>query len=281
MIWSRGRIISDDALQISVLDRTLEHGLGLFETLRTWNGHPTLLERHLERIARSARELGLSLDPADLPNARAARELIEANREALPPGVDVRLRITLSGGRSNSAVPGGSVVWMSAASLPLALRSSGASITLACQVSEDDPLARHKTLNYWRKRLAQEQAVTCGSDDALCLTASGLICETTRANIFLVAKGRLHTPGNNGPLLPGVMRALVIEHAKRIGIDVVLEPLPRHCIATADEAFLTNSVRGMLPIATLMDRELPSPGPMTKRLWDEILPWLQSGGSTP
>ena len=43
MIWVRGQIVPDDGLSISVLDRTFEHGLGLFETLRTWNGQPTLL----------------------------------------------------------------------------------------------------------------------------------------------------------------------------------------------------------------------------------------------
>ena len=129
MIWHRGEIIPDDNLRISVLDRTFEHGLGLFETFRTWNGHPTLLERHLERIARSARELGLSLDPPICRMPGPCASLIEANREALPPGLDVRLRITLSGGHSDPATPGGSVVWMSAGPLPPALRASGAVIT--------------------------------------------------------------------------------------------------------------------------------------------------------
>ena len=43
MIWVKGRLVPDEELRISVLDRTFEHGLGLFETFRTWNGHPTLL----------------------------------------------------------------------------------------------------------------------------------------------------------------------------------------------------------------------------------------------
>ena len=74
------------------------------------------------------------------------------------------------------------------------------------QVAADDPLARHKTLNYWRKRIAQAQAKQAGSDDVLGLTADGLICETCRANVFLVEGRRLITPGLDGPLLPGVMR---------------------------------------------------------------------------
>ena len=50
---------------------------------------------------------------------------------------------------------------------------------------------------------------------------------------------------------------------------------------TAGEAFLTSSVRGMLPIARLLNSDLPSPGPVTRQLWNDILPWLESGGTTP
>jgi branched-chain amino acid aminotransferase len=280
LIWHSGEIMPDDSLRISVLDRTFEHGLGIFETLRTWNGHPTLLERHLDRMKRSARELGLSVDPSHLPDAPAADKLIKANQASLTSGHDVRLRITVSGGSSDPA-RWQCVAWMSVSALPPQLRESGAFITHEATVIEDDPLARHKTLNYWRKRLGQERAAACGSDDALYLTPAGLICETSRANIFLIEGGRLHTPSADGPLLPGVMRTVVIEHAQRMGLGVVLEPLPRERIATADEAFLTNSVRGMLPIARLPNRQLPAPGPVTRQLWAEIVPWLETGGTTP
>ena len=66
MIWTGGEIIPDEALRVSVLDRTFEHGLGLFETFRTWNGHATLLGRHRERMCRSAAALGLRLSSARL-----------------------------------------------------------------------------------------------------------------------------------------------------------------------------------------------------------------------
>src|SRR5271166_3903504 len=98
MIWAWGELVADDALMVSALDRTFEHGLGLFETFRTWNGHPTLLDRHLERMERSAGELGLALDPKQLPDARAVEELIAASTSSLAAGDDARLRLTLSGG---------------------------------------------------------------------------------------------------------------------------------------------------------------------------------------
>ncbi len=93
LIWVHGEIVPDDALRISVMDRTFEHGLGLFETFRTWNGHATLLDRHLERLLRSARELGLPLESSQLPDSAAVFELIERQ----PSLADARAKTSGSG----------------------------------------------------------------------------------------------------------------------------------------------------------------------------------------
>jgi branched-subunit amino acid aminotransferase/4-amino-4-deoxychorismate lyase len=278
VIWSNGVIVPDDALQISVLDRTFEHGLGLFETLRTWNGHPTLLSLHVERMERSARELCLTVDPAQFPDAAAVCHLIEANHASLTQGKDVRLRLTLSGG-CVTTVASRSTVWMTAGPLP-PTRESGAIITQTCQVVDDDCLARHKTLNYWRMRIARTSGAANRSDDVICLTPGGFICETCRANIFLIEAGRVYTPGLGGPLLPGIMRAVVLARARHLGLEAVECLLPLDRIGTADEAFLTSSLRGILPITRLLDRELPSPGPVTRQLWSDVLYWLEAGGKS-
>ena len=111
MIWVRGQIVPDDALTISVLDRTFEHGLGLFETLRTWNGYATLLPRHLDRLTRSAATLGLPLDLSALPDARDIQDLLQADGGT----GDAVVRITLSGGLSPTH---GSTLWMRSFPLP-------------------------------------------------------------------------------------------------------------------------------------------------------------------
>jgi branched-chain amino acid aminotransferase len=276
LIWVHGEIVPDDALRISVLDRTFEHGLGLFETFRTWNGHPTLLNRHLERLVRSTRELGLPLESSQLPNSAAVFELIEANQVSLSPGQDVRLRLTLSGGILTTSVSS-SVLWMTASPLPPSTLDPGAVITHSIQVKADDPLARHKTLNYWRMRLAHAQALENRADDVICLTPHGHLCEASRANVFLVEGGHVSTPGLDGPLLPGIMRRVVLERARQIGIEIEEGSLPVGRLFSADEAFLTSSLRGILPIARLMEHELPAPGPLTRQLRDELLVWLESG----
>jgi branched-subunit amino acid aminotransferase/4-amino-4-deoxychorismate lyase len=278
MLWVRGEVVSDDALSVRVQDRTFEHGIGLFETLRTWNGHPTLLKRHLERLRNSARELGLPLDSAQLPDAEAVAKLIGASSDILPSKLDARLRITLSGGLPTDP-PSGSVVWMSASPLPARMSQAGMIIRQAIEVPADDPLARHKTLNYWRKRIAYDRALEGEADEVLCVTHDRLVCESSRANIFFVRQSRLSTPHAEGTLLPGVMRQVVLERARSMGMDVTEEAFPIEHIATADEAFLTNSMRGIIPIARLMDARFPAPGPVTRELWSNTLNWLGSGGS--
>lgn len=281
MIWYRGEIVSDDALRLSVRDRSFEHGLGLFETLRTWKGCPTLLPYHRQRMLHSASELALAVDPSQFPDRHAVAALLRAAEcsQELDPSADYRLRITLSGGLGPAHAAG--EIWMSAGPLPSPLPGSGAVIKQTLEVSAQDPLARHKTLNYWRKRIAYDRALADGSDEALCITPSGLLCEGTRSNLFLVFGRRIRTPGTDGPLLPGIMRRLVLEVAARLGLETAEAPLALQDIATADEAFLTSSVRGVAPVGVLIKSQFSAPGPITRQIWEAILAWLESGGTTP
>ncbi len=281
LVWSNGEIIPPEAVSIDVLDETFQHGLGLFETFRTWKGYPTLFPHHRERMRCSARELGLGLlRSSQWPDRLAVHKLIAEHIQHAPEPVEaVRIRITLSGGRftPNLDLRSG-VLWMSVGTLSAPTTNRAAVIKRCIQVTADDPLARHKTLNYWRKRIAWNQALAEGADEVLCVTPDQFVCEGTRTNIFLVDGKRLVTPSTDGPLLPGIMRRVVLDHARRLGFEVTECLVPMDALSTADEAFLTNSVQGMLPISRLFDRVLPAPGPVTERLWSEILPWLESGG---
>ena len=166
MIWVGGRIVPDDSWRSASPTATFEHGLGLFETLRTWNGHPTLLDRHLARLRRSAEELGIPLDPADLPDAGAVAASVAGERVgggrpaadhadrgrvgvagARPSGCDrapLRRRCDDGGSRPRASAPG----WSSA--------------TI--------PWRGTRRLNYWSRRLAFEEAGRQGSTRS-CLDA--------------------------------------------------------------------------------------------------------------
>lgn len=275
MIWVRGEVVPDDALRISVLDRTFEHGLGLFETLRTWNGHATLLDRHLSRMRRSASELKLPLDPEDLPDAEAVAALLRADgREG-----DAALRITMSGGLSETR---GSVVWMRTFELPPPTPDGTLALapTSYWPREEHGRLAGHKTLNAWAKRIAYDEVRSWGWDEALIWSDERWCWEGTRTNLFLIEGNTLLTPRFDGPRLPGIMSGLVLERAPALGLEVRDIGVEHHDLIIVDEVFLTNAVRGIIPVGRFGDHLYLSRGPWTRRLWDDILPWLESGGTT-
>ena len=281
MIWVGGRVVPDEALKVSVLDRTFEHGLGLFETLRTWNGRAPLLDRHLARMARSARELGLPYDSVMPPDDNAVSDLINSQGT----GGDVMLRLTLTGGRDETA---GALLWMRAASLPPPLRRDGAVIDMGTWwVNPDDTFLRYKSLNYWARRRAFESASRLGFDEVLSSSSDirgTRIWEGSRTNVFAVRRDSLRTALTNGPLVPGIMRTLVIERARELSIDVVEDRVFRRIdLYTAEEIFLTNSVRGLIPVARVHERghwipkTWPAPGPVTQRLSLLVNDWLNPG----
>jgi len=274
MIWVRGELVPDEALTISVLDRTFEHGLGLFETFRTWNGHATLLPGHLARLRSSSQSLGIPLEPAWLPDEAAVRSLLLADRR----DGDARFRITQSGGLSANS---GGTLWMR--SFPLPDPAHGGGIVLGpAWPARTDSLAGHKTLNYWANRLMAEDAQRRGYDECVTITPDGNIWEGSRSNVFAVVQGELLTPPSEGRILPGIMRALILDRARHLGIPTrestigILDPLFR-----PDEVFLTNSVRGVLPVRQWGEARFPAPGPVAQRLWEDARTWLEAGGESP
>jgi branched-subunit amino acid aminotransferase/4-amino-4-deoxychorismate lyase len=318
MIWVAGKIVADHALTIGARDRTFEHGLGLFETLRTWNGRALLLDRHLARLRSSAKELGIPIDSAFLPDDNSVRALLEANgvqddlfrhlarlrRSANELGIpidsaslpdddsvramleaqgspdDVLLRITLTGGWNEVD---GATLWMRLGPLPAPRRHEGAVVDLGSwQVVRDDPIARHKTLNYWARRQVFETARAIGYDEVLSSSEDWFVWEGSRTNLFLVSGDALITPSLDGPIVPGIMRGVVIEQGERLAMTVVTKhDVVREQLLTADEVFLTNSVRGIIPVARIGERTWPAPGDWTHRLMISVNDWLREQGGTP
>ena len=277
MIWTGGRLLLPEQLAIPLGDRIFEHGLGLFETCRTWNGQAPLLERHLARLARSALDLGIDLEGVPLPDPAAILGLTRAT--ARP---DALIRLTVSAGRPEGIRP---TAWVTAGPLPRLRVGEGYRVVAApWPVALNDQLARHKTLNYWSKRIAFEHAQAVGADEAIIASADGRIWEGSRTNLFLIHGRDLITPPTDGPLVPGIMRELVIEQARSSGFAVVETDVTEDRIATADEVFLTNSVRGLIPVTRWENRDLhppTSPGRGTTQLARQIQVLLSNQSCLP
>jgi len=128
--------------------------------------------------------------------------------------------------------------------------------------------AGYKTTSYAESILALRDAVDAGFDDAVFLDATGFVSEATASNVFAVLGNVLVTPAVTYGILPGITRAVVIELARQLHISVAERELDADELRDADEAFLTSSLRGIMPLVRIGGDTLGNgaPGEMTHRL---------------
>ncbi|MDL5200457.1 aminodeoxychorismate lyase [Streptomyces sp. ALI-76-A] len=263
-LWLDGGLRDLESARVSALDHGLTVGDGVFETVKAVGGKPFALTRHLDRLTRSARGLGLP-DP-DLDEVRrACAAVLEAN--PMPLG---RLRVTYTGGHG----PLGSDRGEHGPTLLVALGESArrpdttAVITVPWTRNERGALTGLKTTSYAENVVALARARRQGGSEALFGNTVGRLCEGTGSNVFVVLDGELHTPPLSSGCLAGITRALTIEWTGARETDLPLDVLER-----ADEIFLTSTLRDVQAVHRVDDRALPgAPGPVTAkamRIFDE------------
>ncbi|WP_327251826.1 aminotransferase class IV [Streptomyces sp. NBC_01244] len=254
-IWLDGALRDADEAKVSVFDHGLTVGDGVFETLKAEGGTTFALTRHLERLTRSARGLGLP-DP-DLDEVRrACAAVLAAN--PLPLG---RLRVTYTGGVS----PLGSDRGEAGPTLIVALAGATrrpdttAVVTVPWVRNERSAVVGLKTTSYAENVVALAAAHRAGASEALFANTVGRLCEGTGSNVFVVLDGQLHTPPVASGCLAGITRALVAEWCGAKETD-----LPFEALEQAEEVFLTSSLRDVQAVVRIDGRELGSaPGPVT------------------
>ncbi|MCB5182749.1 aminotransferase class IV [Streptomyces antimicrobicus] len=263
-IWLDGRLRDADDAKVSVFDHGLTVGDGVFETLKAEHGRAFGLTRHLHRLTRSARGLGLP-DP-DLDEVRRACAAVLAARP-VPLG---RLRITYTGGVSPLGSDRGEAGPTLVVALAEAVRrpDTTAAITVDWVRNERSAVAGLKTTSYAENVVALAAAARAGASEALFANTVGRLCEGTGSNVFVVLDGVLHTPPLASGCLAGITRDLLLEWTGAKETD-----LPFEALREAEEIFLTSSLRDVQAVVRLDDRVLgDGPGPVTAeamRLFDE------------
>ncbi|MEV8317054.1 aminodeoxychorismate lyase [Streptomyces sp. NPDC059900] len=256
-IWLDGGLQDLETARVSVLDHGLTVGDGIFETVKSVEGRPFALTRHLDRLARSAR--GLGLPEPDLDEVRAACAAV-LDADPMPLG---RLRITYTGGLSPLGSDRGDqgqtlvVAHGEAARRP----DTTAVITVPWTRNERGALTGLKTTSYAENVVALARAHEQGASEALFANTVGQLCEGTGSNVFVVLDGEIHTPPVASGCLAGITRALTVDWTNARETDLPLDVLDR-----ADEVFLTSTLRDVQAVHRIDGRELPGmPGPVTAK----------------
>jgi branched-chain amino acid aminotransferase len=254
-IWVDGGLRDADEATVSVTDHGLTVGDGVFETLKTSGGTAFAMDRHLRRLARSARGLGLP-EPDQDEVRRACAAVMEAN-----PASFGRLRVTYTGGPSPLGSDRGDagttlVVAPGAATVR---PDTTTVVTVPWTRNENGALAGLKTTSYGENVVALARAHQHGATEALFANTRGRLCEGTGSNVFVVIDGRLLTPPLASGCLAGITRELVVEWVGAREAD-----LPLKALQEAEEIFLTSSLRDVQAVQRVDNRELPgTPGAVT------------------
>ncbi|HVU63304.1 MAG TPA: aminotransferase class IV [Phycisphaerales bacterium] len=305
--------------RVSAFDAGFQHAVGLFETMlggvvkrgiegprshgeetETW---VLDLDAHMDRLAGSAKALGLS----DQLRTQALGEVIleTVRRSSLDRA---RVRATITGGdlamltaaqrapeadRPRMVDPTVLIVAQPATEYPREMFERGVSVTLAeMRANPLNPLEGHKALNYWARLRDLQIAASKGAAEALVLSITNHVCSGCVSNLLLIKDGSLITPIARGeeldvagkesapipsPVVPGIVRAWAMDRAERLGLRVQRRMVSLQDVLGADEAMLTNSSWGVLPVVRLEANAIGAgaPGKVTLDLrgaWLDRLP---------
>jgi len=276
-VWVDGRIVDASEPVLTAFDRGFQLGDGIFETIRARAGRATELAEHVARLGRSAAGLVIGL-PADLGATltRAVDELLAAEGLGGPDG-DASIRITVSRGAylgrgllppdehpaPTVVVQAWSVPPTPASHLEVGLHLVASSV----RRDSESPLSALKTISRADFVYARMEARRAGADDALFLTIDGYLSEATSANLFVVRGGALATPALACAILPGTTRDWILRWASSVGLQPEEAWLTVAQLVDADEAFISSSVAGILPVTRFAGEPIGTgrPGPWTLR----------------
>ncbi|MCP4547775.1 MAG: hypothetical protein GY835_15040 [bacterium] len=267
-------LIPEGQACLPVTDRGFLFGDAIYETLRSYNGRPFLVEEHFERLRSSADAIYLQLPWSDADLRERLERLLTANslNESR-----IRITVTRGDGDMRACTPeelGPPRLVITARPFqPVApiLYQQGVKVEIADRVRNHpaalDPAI--KSGNLLNNVLARLEKRDPESFEVLLPNHLGNIAEGTHTNIFLVdAAGRLHTPSLASGLLPGITRALILQLAERDNVEVVEGEMSAIDLFGAREVFITASTIEILPVSRVDDHvpKMATPGEITRRL---------------
>jgi branched-chain amino acid aminotransferase len=257
---------------VSVFDSGFMLGDGVWEGLRVHKGRIAFLDRHLDRLFEGARAIAMDIGISGEGLISRLYETLDAN--GMDEGVHVRLMVT-RGIRSTPyqdprvIVSGATIVIIPEYKQPdPALYERGLKL-FTVHVRRGDPAVQDQKINSHSKLncvLASIQATQAGADEALMLDPHGFVATCNSTHFFIVRKGELWTSSGKY-CLGGITRGLALEIAREAGIPAIEKDFSLTDVYGADEAFVTGTFAGVVPVREVDGRHLTDGrGPMVERL---------------
>lgn len=258
-IGINGAIVDQAEAVVSVYDHGFLYGMGLFETFRTYRGKPFLLKEHMQRLGEGCRELGIEFNPELKRIEEQIQDLLEANQL-----LDAYVRFTVSAGSGLLGLPLDTYADPNVIVYVKPLPQTGEDVyeagiplqLLNIRRNTPEGSVRLKSLHYMNNILAKRELQGypwASGAEGLMLDQEGCLAEGIVSNLFFIRNGRCMTPAVDTGILPGITRKFVLPLAEQIGLETVEGRFLWKELSDAEEVFLTNSIREVVPVNRLYE----------------------------
>ncbi|MBI4137577.1 aminotransferase class IV family protein [Candidatus Roizmanbacteria bacterium] len=248
---------------ISLFDLSVIRGFGIFDFLRTYHKKPFKLSEHVDRLFRSAKQLGITVPKTKSQIEKIVLAGIQKNNYK-----ECIARIVVSGGVSPDGISKTdtstfAVLFTEAKDYPLSYYTKGVKI-ISREFERSYPQA--KSLNYLTAVNVLSEAKKEDAIEVLYLDHHRHILEGTTSNFFAVIGGKLITPKEN--ILFGITRNVVVTLAQKLRIPLLETDLLYSQIPLFDEACITASNKEVMPVVKIDDQQVGNGkvGALTKKL---------------
>ncbi|BAU26169.1 4-amino-4-deoxychorismate lyase [Aneurinibacillus soli] len=270
-VFLDGQLINATQAVISPFDHGFLYGLGLFETMRVYNGHIALLDKHYRRLCEAAGELGIRVTMTREELRFAILQTLNENDLE-----DAYVRVDLTAGDEGLGPYAGvyeNPRWLifvkPLAAFPASLYETGKRLqVLKRPRNTPEGEWRFKSHHYMNNRFGKMEIGNDPDVEGLFLTENTCVAEGIVSNVFFVSDSVLYTPHVNTGILPGTRREFVLELAEANGIEVHEGFYYLDQLMVADEVFITNAMLEIVPIRAVNEKQIGTGtiGTLTKRL---------------
>jgi branched-chain amino acid aminotransferase len=273
LIYVNGTMKKREEAVVSVFDSGFVLGDGVWEGLRVSNGHPAFLDQHLDRLYEGAKAIALDIGLDRDALTRAVYAALAAN--GMTDGVHVRLMVTRGVKRTPYQDPRvvigpATIVIIPEHKNPLPDTIERGLSLFTVHVRRGYPDVQDPKLNSHSKLnciTACIQAYTAGADEGLMLDPHGFVATCNSTHFFIVRKGEVWT-STGQYCLGGITRANVLAICRENDIPSFEKSFSLTDVYGADEAFVTGTFAGVVPVRTIDGRTIGEGrrGPMVERL---------------
>jgi branched-chain amino acid aminotransferase len=273
LIYVNGAMKKREEAVVSVFDSGFVLGDGVWEGLRVSNGHPAFLDQHLDRLYEGAKAIALDIGLDRDALTRAVYATLAAN--GMTDGVHMRLMVTRGVKRTpyqdpRVVVGPATIVIIPEHKNPLPDTIERGISLFTVHVRRGYPDVQDPKLNSHSKLnciTACIQAYTAGADEGLMLDPHGFVATCNSTHFFIVRKGEVWT-STGQYCLGGITRANVLAICRENGIPSFEKSFSLTDVYGADEAFVTGTFAGVVPVRTIDGRMIGDGkrGPMAERL---------------